>query len=89
MVPPVNTSGAFLLVLMNLLTQVWRAPVSLGVPVETAFPHLWARTTSVRRALLSGMTDIFSFQMVTPCGTDRDVVPLTPVAPSMHHRGSM
>ena len=30
-----------------------------------------------------------SIQMVTPCGMDRGVVPLAPVAPSTHHRGSM
>ena len=27
--------------------------------------------------------------MVTPCGMDRGVVPLAPVAPSTHHHGSM
>ena len=30
-----------------------------------------------------------SGQMVIPCGMDRGVVPLAPVAPSTHHHGSM
>ena len=30
-----------------------------------------------------------SGQTVTPCGMDRGVVPLAPVAPSTHHHGSM
>ena len=32
---------------------------------------------------------VFSGQTVTPCGMDRGVVPLAPVAPSTHHHGSM
>ena len=32
---------------------------------------------------------VFCGQMVIPCGMDRGVVPLAPVAPSTHHHGSM
>ena len=49
--PPGNTSGALLVVLMKLLlTMFQHAPASLGAPLELAFPHLWARTTSVKQA---------------------------------------
>ena len=34
------------------------------------------------------MVVLFSIQMATPCGMDRGVVPLAPVAPSTHHHGS-
>ena len=32
---------------------------------------------------------LLSGQTVIPCGMDRGVVPLAPVAPSTHHHGSM
>ena len=86
---PANTSGPSLLVLMNKpFTLVNCAPVSLGALVEAAFPHLWARTTSVRQAGLVALAMVFFIQMVIPCGMDRGVVPLAPVAPSIHHHGS-
>ena len=49
--PPAIISGALLVVLMKLLlTMFQHAPASLGAPLELAFPHLWARTTSVKQA---------------------------------------
>ena len=72
------------------ITPMKHAPVSLGVLVEAVFPHLWARTTSVSQAKLSGLGSmVFSTQTVTPCGTVRGVVPLAPVVPSTHHYSSM
>ena len=52
MVPPADTSGPSLMVLMNFpqITPLQYAPVSLGALIETTFPHLWARTTFVSQA---------------------------------------
>ena len=87
--PPANTSGLSLLVFMNKpLTLLNYALVSLGALVEVVFPHLWARTTSVSQAGLVAIAMVFFIQMVIPCGMDRGVVPLAPVAPSTHHHGS-
>ena len=49
MVPPANTFGALLLVLMKktLVTLLQHVPVFLGALMETRFPHLWNRTISV------------------------------------------
>ena len=85
---PVNTSGPLLLVLMNRSVDPTHAPVSMEVLMGTTFPHLWARTTSVRQAYVKILEQTLSGQMVTCCGTDRGVVPLAPVAPSTHHHGS-
>ena len=46
-----NTSGLLLLVLMKeIVTITQHVPVSLEALLEIIFPHLWARTTSVRQA---------------------------------------
>ena len=48
MAPPANTSGPLLVVLMNRTFPVL-APVSLGALMETVFPRLLGRTTSVKQ----------------------------------------
>ena len=64
------------------LVLLMHAPVSLGALLATVFPPLWDKTISVRQAY-PGLV------VVIPCGMDRGVVPLAPVAPSTHHHGSM
>ena len=88
MVPPANISGALLLVLMKS-TLLQHVPVSLEALVETLFPHLCTRTTSVKQVKPVVIRVAISIQTVIPCGTVRGVVPLAPVAPSTHHHGSM
>ena len=49
--PSANTFGRSLMVLMNFpqLSPMQHVPVSMGALIETVFPHLWARTISVRQ----------------------------------------
>ena len=62
-------------------------PCSLTVSTEQGFHRLWETTISVTREPWSTMVKQLSFQM-TPCGTDRGVVPIITAVPSTHHRGS-
>ena len=52
--------------------------------MQTIFPHLWAKTTSVRQASTGTLVEMFSGLTGTPSGTDRGVVPLAPVVSSTH-----
>ena len=88
-VSPANTSGPSLLVLMNGSVVPTHVPVSMEARMEIVFPHSWARITSVRRAYPKILELLHSGQTVIPSGMDRGVVPLAPVAPLTHHRGSM
>ena len=63
-----GASGPSLLVLMSRALSLLEH-VSPGALIETVFPHLWARTTSVRQAQLSGLAPpVSSSQMVTGAG---------------------
>ena len=69
----------------TLVVHLQHVPVSLGAQLEIKFPHFVDQNYFCE----SGLTQLVFIQMVTPCGMDRGAVPLAPVAPSTHHRGSM
>ena len=86
MAPLANISGPLVMVLMNRVL-LGHAHVLLGALLQ--FHCLWDKTTSVSQASLLATDLAFFIQMVIPCGMDRGVVRLVPVASSTHHHGSM
>ena len=72
------------------VVPVWTCPCVTGSTAGDRIPSFVGRNYFCEAGLtLSIMVSLLSGQMVIPCGMDRGVVPLAPVAPSTHHHGSM